>query len=266
MSLFGREDVRDGGSFVELGDMIIPSALMHLVILGLMICLPTFSFKKTSHPSFHMVSLVSAPSDAPSKVRKKSITKEVGKTKPVSKKIEHKRFKKTVKKVAITPAKKKAPSKKISAQKVVGKAIKRTREAESSRKISDAVSRIRGEVSRQPHTGTSPIPAQGGVIASERTDLRFKIYYTIIWGKIKEGWILPEGFVRNREDLEAVISFRILRDGKIKDVKFENPSGNAYFDKSVLRAVEKANPLPPLPGGYREKYLDIGVRFHSSEW
>jgi TonB family protein len=112
---------------------------------------------------------------------------------------------------------------------------------------------------------TNAPKGEGGIIASGIKGLRFKIYYTIIWGKIKEGWVLPGGLIKNKEGLEAVVSFKILRDGEIKNIRFEKSSGNSYFDKSVLRSVEKANPLPSLPVEYKEDYLDIGVRFHSSE-
>lgn len=269
MSLLGREAVRGGGSLVELGGVVIPSILLHLVVLAFIITLPTFSFNGISYPSVCMVSLVSAPLEMPSKIRKEWITKEVGKIEPLEKKIGVKPLKKAVKRVPITPVKKrvareKVLSKDISTEKIVSEAIERIKEEESSRKINKAVSRIKREVSKQGGTKALTPQAKGGVITSETTNLRFKIYYTIIWGKIKEGWILPEGLIRNQESLEAVISFKVLRDGKIEDVRFENSSGNSYFDKSVLRAVEKANPLPPLPGEYQGEHLDIGVRFHPS--
>ena len=33
----------------------------------------------------------------------------------------------------------------------------------------------------------------------------------------------------------------------------EKPSGNTFFDQSALRAIAKANPLPPVPEGYGEE-------------
>jgi outer membrane biosynthesis protein TonB len=38
-------------------------------------------------------------------------------------------------------------------------------------------------------------------------------------------------------------------------------SGNQQFDTSVMNAVKKANPLPPLPDDFRESFLEIGIRF-----
>ena len=158
-----------------------------------------------------------------------------------------------------------------STEKIISAAVERIKEEESSRKITEAVSKIREETSPQgdEKKGVSTeanVPrGEGGVIASGTIELRIKVYYTIIWGKIRESWILPGGLVKNQEGLEAIISFKILRDGKIEDIRFEKFSGNSYFDKSVLRAVEKADPLPPLPREFKEEYLDVGVRFHPSE-
>jgi len=257
-------------SLADFGRRITPSILFHLMILAIVTAVPSFSLKQFSNPSVYTVSLVSAPSGKPLKERKRWITKEVGKTETVKKKAKLKPLKKKSRRVPITRIKKTDATKRItskskSTKKVVGKAIKRIREEESSRKITDAVSRIRGEVSEQRVAQAVGPGQRSGVINSEITNLRVKVYYTMIWGKIKKNWILPEGIAHNREDLKAVVSFKILRDGKIKGVRFENQSGNPYFDRSVLRAVEKAAPLPPLPREYKGGYLDIGVRFRSTE-
>ena len=107
--------------------------------------------------------------------------------------------------------------------------------------------------------------AKGEVFASENAGLRNKIYYTMIWGKIKGNWILPKGLIGSEDVLEAALSVRIRRNGDVEDIKFERSSGNIYFDKSVLRAIEKASPLPSLPDEHKGEYIDVGVRFHQSE-
>jgi len=62
-----------------------------------------------------------------------------------------------------------------------------------------------------------------------------------------------------------VVNIRILRSGAIVSMNFEKKSGLAYFDNSVIQALKKAHPLPPLPEWYRENGLDVGIRFLSSE-
>jgi len=91
------------------------------------------------------------------------------------------------------------------------------------------------------------------------TNLRFSRYYTAVYNKIYHAWILP-GY-GSKKNLEAIVNIRISRNGKILKMRFEQRSSNAYFDRSVLRAIKKADPLPPLPQGFNEPHLEIGIRF-----
>jgi len=70
---------------------------------------------------------------------------------------------------------------------------------------------------------------------------------------------------RGEKGLEGVVIMKIMRDGEIRDIWFEKRSGNTYFDDSVLKAIKKSNPLPPLPDGFLGPYYDVGVRFSPSE-
>ncbi len=79
-------------------------------------------------------------------------------------------------------------------------------------------------------------------------------YYSMIVKKIRQEWVFPESLDRN---LEAIISIRILKDGTIKIERIEKSSGNPLFDRYALRAINKANPLPPPP-----QEMEVGVRFY----
>ncbi|MFQ5894863.1 MAG: energy transducer TonB, partial [Nitrospinota bacterium] len=81
---------------------------------------------------------------------------------------------------------------------------------------------------------------------------------------VHNSWNLP-GNLPGRERMVAVVTFRVLRDGSIRDIRVERSSGNIHFDNSALRAVEKIDPLPPFPAELGRDVLDIGVRFHNPE-
>ncbi|HCZ12522.1 MAG TPA: cell envelope integrity protein TolA [Nitrospiraceae bacterium] len=78
-------------------------------------------------------------------------------------------------------------------------------------------------------------------------------YYSMIVGKIRQQWVFPESIDR---DLIAVINIKIARDGSVTVDKIEKGSGNPLFDRSALRAISKASPLPPPP-----QEMEMGVRF-----
>ena len=59
--------------------------------------------------------------------------------------------------------------------------------------------------------------------------------------------------------IETMIHFRIGRGGQISELEIIDSSGNRAFDMAGLRAVQLANPLPPLPQSYREGSLGVNL-------
>lgn len=96
-------------------------------------------------------------------------------------------------------------------------------------------------------------------------DLKFQIYYSVVWSKINDSWVLPENMTSGKKNLEAIIAIRIRKDGEIVKVWTEKSSGNTFFDQSALRAIAKTNPLPPIPEGYGEEFFELGIRFSPSK-
>ena len=78
-------------------------------------------------------------------------------------------------------------------------------------------------------------------------------YDSRVTEKIRQQWLFPESIDR---DLEAIVSIRVARDGSITIQKVEKSSGSPLFDRTVLRAIAKAGPLPQPP-----KEMEIVVRF-----
>ena len=54
----------------------------------------------------------------------------------------------------------------------------------------------------------------------------------------------------------ATVSFQILPDGRLHDLRVKNTSGNAFLDDASLEAVRKAAPLP-----YLDKTLVLTIRY-----
>ena len=110
--------------------------------------------------------------------------------------------------------------------------------------------------------GEKPLPAsKGGPLktvsstvtkgASSSDD-----YYSKVVDEIRQQWVWASRD-SGRRNIEAIVSIKILKDGTAIVQKVEKSSGNTLFDKSALRALAKASPLPPPP--YE---IEIGVRFY----
>ena len=109
-------------------------------------------------------------------------------------------------------------------------------------------------------TGGSPWGSPFG--GSSALESKLNDYYSMIWAKIKKEWILPGGLPKGKTNLEAIIVVVIERDGKVQKSWFEKKSGNALYDQSAMRAIKKAEPLPPIPKEFREDIFEIGIRFY----
>jgi TonB family protein len=118
----------------------------------------------------------------------------------------------------------------------------------------------RGTGSAGSPTGGSPWGSSSG--GSSALDSRLNDYYDSIWAKIKKEWTLPENLPKGRTTLETTIVIVIDREGKIQKSWFEKKSGNTLFDQRAMRAIKKAEPLPPIPKEFSDTTLEMGFRFH----
>lgn len=107
--------------------------------------------------------------------------------------------------------------------------------------------------------GSRPGGSDGGMRLDSAFD--FPDYLAAIRSRIWQNWIAPfegSGVALRR----AVVFFKILRDGKVAGVYVEYGSGSLPFDKSAFDAVTAVNrvePLPPLPGAFSGE--NLGVHF-----
>ena len=109
-------------------------------------------------------------------------------------------------------------------------------------------------------TGGSPWGSPFG--GSSALESKLNDYYNMIWAKIKKEWTLPGGLPKGKTDLETIIVVIIERDGKVQKSWFEKRSGNAHYDQMAMRAIKKAEPLPPIPKEFSDDIFEIGIRFY----
>jgi len=104
-------------------------------------------------------------------------------------------------------------------------------------------------------------PEAGHAIAAmEGGDLEFAWYRASVTAALYSNWRRPilSGLA---EPVEASVGFEVLRDGSVVNLHLESSSGVPSLDRSALRAVTDASPLPPLPAQLRESRLSAQFVF-----
>jgi len=88
-----------------------------------------------------------------------------------------------------------------------------------------------------------------------------RIYQMEVENRIKGNWSYPVA-VQNLKKLQTIVVVKVKQDGTILESRFKDRSGDAIFDQSVLKAIEKSDPLPPFPEGYMKSYEEIEINFN----
>lgn len=142
------------------------------------------------------------------------------------------------------------------------------RKMEASRLSKERVSRLKEELASRaasPPAAPAAKPAQaensapGAGAARPSLEERYSAYYGVLRDKVQENWIYPQGLKDNR--ISIIVSMKIARNGKLIEASVEKSSGNKAFDDSLLKAIKKAAPFPPLPTDLEGNFLETGLRF-----
>ncbi|MXX03765.1 MAG: TonB C-terminal domain-containing protein [Gemmatimonadetes bacterium] len=96
-------------------------------------------------------------------------------------------------------------------------------------------------------------------IRLDERNFEYPYYLGMMQRKIQQHFTVPR--MLGVTQLETVIYFRVVRSGRITGVVMERSSSNAVFDLAAQRALNAADPLPPLPEGYRKSYLGVHFAF-----
>ena len=101
--------------------------------------------------------------------------------------------------------------------------------------------------------GTSNFGA--AAVGFDNPDFTYDYYVERMLSQIREYWARPS----IGGSVEAMVSFRILKDGKVVDVRIQNSSSFNSFDLAAMRAIQRASPLPPLPQSFKHDSLGVNL-------
>lgn len=139
---------------------------------------------------------------------------------------------------------------KINKEKVDERVKERISALEAKKKIKDIaelrkkIIEINNSIEKRDYRGVSK--EHGSALLS-------KDYYSVVIAKIKDNWVYPDSLDK---DLLTIVVIKVTKDGTITIDRIEKKSGNPLFDRSVLVAINRSNPLPP-PG----EDIELGIRF-----
>jgi len=114
-----------------------------------------------------------------------------------------------------------------------------------------------------PDTGLAASGAGSvdGVPSIDSDAFSFGYYRNILTNRLRSTWsrpLVPGGL---QQPIRATVQFVVLRSGAITDVGVQESSDYPPLDRSALRSVFDANPLPPLPDPYDGDRLAVTFFF-----
>lgn len=153
-------------------------------------------------------------------------------------------------------------------------ALKTEREKRRIADVAAEQSRYRPKEERRPNEVTTTVgrtmsnpmfgvPGTGGVGIGTSTPLgsRFGAYADLLKRRIAEKWRTNDIDPNVRTANLVSVTFDILRDGSVRNIRVTQRSGILPLDYSTQRAVQEAAPFPPLPREFERDSANVEFQF-----
>lgn len=253
--------------------MLGVSALCHLLLLGMIYAVPSsFDRPFRAGPRAINVDLVSLPAPGPPQPAVQTPPPppppepkpKVAKPEPVPQPPPPEVKKEQVsiapqkkKPKVVKSLKKKTIPKKTATAKVTRPAPKAKKPQRTS-KVNSAIEAMKKKVAGQEQARSAA--GGGGTGAGVGVMSRVRNYKYDVGFSVGQNFAFPQQLARRAEGIETLITFRVLPNGEIIDVKIYKSSGNNLLDEAAYRAVLKSNPVQPHPEGITKPYIEVGLR------
>ena len=96
----------------------------------------------------------------------------------------------------------------------------------------------------------------GGDFAS-----KYGWYVAAVQSRVSMNWLQSSIDPSIQFAPRTVVTFQIMRDGSIANIQIERSSGNSSVDTSVVRAVQGASKVQPLPNEYSGNFVNVEFYF-----
>jgi len=136
------------------------------------------------------------------------------------------------------------------------------KEEEERSHLQEALKRLNAskEMKGGQETG---VGGYGGMGGGGGSPLALDIYKAQITNLIWSNWNFPANIYDEARllQLQAVVRLVVESSGSIVEYKIVKKSNDSAFDSSIVRAIERSNPLPPLPEAFKKAKEEIEVIF-----
>ena len=241
--------------------MVTLSAFLHLIVFCIILFIPESTTPwRQIEGIVYEVDLVTMPSeimsrlDASTAANADTVTSKESKAKRIS--VPEKEEKPLV--VAKKTVTKKETKPKTTPSQLIDSAIARIEKkvkADDKNHVEKAISELGKKVEGGTGSSSGLAGSQGAI------GIPIRIYQMEVEDKIKGNWSYAVA-VKDLKKLQAIVVIKVKQDGTILESWFKERSGDTIFDQSVLKAIEKSDPLPPFPEGYIKNYDEIEINFN----
>jgi len=96
---------------------------------------------------------------------------------------------------------------------------------------------------------------------------RYPWYVASVTKRVQDNWMQNtiDAPVRTARAAHAIVTFTILRDGTLKNIRLAQSSGNRSMDDSGIRALSGIDKMPALPSDWRGQSVDVTFDFDLSQ-
>jgi len=98
-------------------------------------------------------------------------------------------------------------------------------------------------------------------ISLDTKDKRYSSYAKAVKARLMQHWEYPREAKENLMEGQVLVLFSLDRQGRLKAIKFLQPSRQSVLDGETSRAIRAAAPFPPFPGSVTVTKLNIKATF-----
>jgi colicin import membrane protein len=149
--------------------------------------------------------------------------------------------------------------KRLSSTQLIDRAISKIEEQVKKEDQEKHVERAIRELEKKESGPANAGPRGSGGSAVE--GISRSIYRAEVYTHIRSNWSYPTALSESK-NLEAIVVIHVKNNGKIINFRFKKYSDDQTFNDSVLKAIERSDPLPPFPEIYRRSDEEIEVNFN----